>query len=78
MIDVFMTPQSEDEFSEESMSPNDETSSPTKLSPKLPNSPPVGSFVENCDVKKDTVVLRDETLPTLQAAAESEESKEEA
>ena len=79
MIDVFMTPQSEDEFSEESMSPSDETSSPTKLNSKLTSSPPVGSFEENCDSKKDdAVVLRDETLPTTEVASEPEEKIEEA
>ena len=40
MIDVFMTPQSDEEFSEESMSPQED--SPTQV--KSLNSPPVGAF----------------------------------
>jgi hypothetical protein len=46
MIDVFMTPQSDDEFSEESMSPTED--SPSQV--KSLSSPPVGAFETETDL----------------------------
>ena len=58
------------------MSPNDETSSPTKLSSKLTSSPPVGSFVETSDCQKETVVLRDEPAQDNTEATEPDQTKD--
>lgn len=46
MIDVFMTPQSDDEISEESMSPTED--SPSQV--KSLSSPPVGAFEPEIDL----------------------------
>ena len=60
MIDVFMTPQSDDDFSDESLSPpsGDPNSSPTGTVSKLEedakqSSPPVSTFKDDDEVKTD-------------------------
>ena len=56
MIDIFMTPQSEDEFSEESLSPDAKTTSPQSADDKDGvlglASPPVSSFSPEEDEDK--------------------------
>lgn len=60
MIDVFMTPQSDDDFSDDSLSPpsGDPNSSPTGAVAKLgedakQSSPPVSTFKDDDEVKTD-------------------------
>ena len=60
MIDVFMTPQSDDDFSDESFSPpsGDPNSSPSSAVSKLgegskQSSPPVSTFRDDDEVKTD-------------------------